>query len=127
MPEHNAAFMLAFIRSHRWAVEASVSLAGAPQAAIIGVTVTDRLELVFDTLSTSRKALNLEANAHIAFVIGGWADADPRTLQYEGIAEFPDGRDRLSWPGLTHVRVKPTWLRFSDFTVDPPVITELHL
>ena len=37
----------------------------------------------------------------------------------------PDGRDRLSWPGITHVRVRPTWIRYSDFTQDPPLIVEL--
>ncbi len=45
----NAA-LVAFIRAHRWAIEATSSLAGAPQAAIIGVAVTEELELVFDTL-----------------------------------------------------------------------------
>ncbi|HUR35365.1 MAG TPA: pyridoxamine 5'-phosphate oxidase family protein [Vicinamibacterales bacterium] len=144
MSEPDVAFLRDFIRARRWAVAASASPAGAPQAALIGVAVTDQLELVFDTLSTSRKATNLLANARIAVVIGGWTDADPRTLQYEGVADFPsgqelervravyfdafpDGRDRLSWPAITHVRVTPTWLRLSDFTVDPPVISERHL
>ena len=36
-----------------------------------------------------------------------------------------DGRDRLAWPGITHARVRPTWVRVSDFTVDPPRILEL--
>lgn len=34
------------------------------------------------------------------------------------------GRDRLAWPGIIHLRVRPTWLRYSDFSHDPPVITE---
>lgn len=132
---------LAFLQSHRWAIEATSSLDGAPQAAIIGFAVTERLELVFDTLASTRKAANLRANPRMAFVIGGWNDTEPRTLQYEGRADFPqgeeleqikqayfkafpDGPTRLSWPGITYVRVKPHWLRYSDFSVEPPFITE---
>ena len=133
--------LLTFIRAHRWAIEATSSPGNEPQAAIIGIAVTEDLELVFDTLASSRKAANLRANPRIALVIGGWNDADPRTVQYQGVADFPvgdaleqlkktyfaafpDGPTRLSWPGITYVRVKPQWVRYSDFTVDPPLISE---
>jgi hypothetical protein len=38
---------------------------------------------------------------------------------------FPDGRDRLAWPNLIHLRVRPRWMRYSDFAVDPPLIVEM--
>jgi hypothetical protein len=38
---------------------------------------------------------------------------------------FPDGRERLTWPGLIHVRVRPRWLRYSDFSSNPPLIVEM--
>ena len=77
----------------------------------------------------------------MALVIGGWNESDPRTVQYEGIADvprgpeldtlkqlyfaaFPDGPTRLSWPGIAYMRVKPTWVRYSDFRTEPPVVTE---
>ena len=133
--------LLAFMRSHRYAVQTSVSAAAQPQAAVVGIAVSDRFELVFDTLSTSRKARNLRTNPAIAFVIGGTQDGDERTIQYEGVAgvpsgreleavrdlyfaRFPDGRDRLAWPGLIHIRVTPTWIRYSDFNCNPPQIVE---
>jgi hypothetical protein len=64
-----------------------------------------------------------------------------RTAQYEGRADdptraelerlrelyfesFPDGRERQSWPGITYIRARPTWIRYSDFTPDPPAIIE---
>jgi hypothetical protein len=129
------------MRSHRYAVQASVSYVAHPQAAVVGIAVSDTFELVFDTLSTSRKAQNLRTNPTIAFVIGGTQDGDVRTVQYEGVAvvpsgrkletarelyfaRFPDGRDRLAWPGLIHVRVTPTWIRYSDFNSNPPQIVE---
>lgn len=121
--------LIAFIRRHRYAVEATVAGDGAPQAAVIGIAVTDDLELVFDTLGTSRKARNLRLNPRIALVVG-WDDE--QTVQLEGIADeptgvdlervqkayfdaFPDGPQRLQWPHITYVRVRLSWARFSDF------------
>ena len=140
----NTTAFLDFIKSQRWAVEATVTEGGTPQSALIGIGVTDRLEVVFDTVASTRKFVNLRTNSRIALVIGGWRDGDPRTLQYEGVADvpsgaelervqaayfaaFPDGPTRLAWPGITYVRVTPTWLRLSDFTVTPPSIFEITL
>jgi hypothetical protein len=92
-------------------------------------------------LDTSRKAQNLRRHAGIAFVLGGLASGHERTVQYEGVADeptgaerdrltalyygvFPDGRERLSWPGLIYVRATPTWIRYSDYNRDPPEIIE---
>ena len=66
---------------------------------------------------------------------------DERTVQYEGVADepsggelerlkqiyyavYPDGPSRLSWPGLTYVRVRPRWIRYSDFGQATPLIVE---
>ena len=134
--------LLGFLRGERLAVQASTAANGTPQAAVVGFAVTDSFELVFDTLASTRKAQNLRRNSTIAFVIGGLGDGDERTVQYEGVADepageeldrlkeayysvFPDGPSRASWPGLIYVRVRPTWLRFSDYNVDPPEIIEL--
>ena len=133
--------LLTFMRTHRVAVQASVTAAGAPQAAVVGIAVTDRFEIVFDTLGSSRKAANLRANPSIALVLGGLVPGEERTVQYEGHADepeggerdrltaayyavYPDGRDRLSWPGLTYVRVRPDWIRYSDFSQPSPLIVE---
>jgi len=135
------AALLEFMRGHRVAVQASVSPLDAAQAAVVGIAVTDRFEIVFDTLSSSRKAQNLRRNPKIAFVIGGLADGEERTVQFEGVADepageelerlkriyyavYPDGPSRLNWPGLIYVRVRPVWIRFSDFTADPPTMVE---
>lgn len=120
--------LLAFLRKHRLCVQASVSAPGGPQAAVVGYAVSDRLELIFDTLASSRKAQNLCRDARIAIVV--W-DGE-QTLQLEGLADepsgehlrrlkqlylsaFPDGVERESWPGISYWRVRPHWARFSDF------------
>lgn len=139
----NKARLLEFLRAHRLAVQATASLDGAPQAAVVGYAVTDNFELVFDTLASTRKAKNIRLNPKLAFVIGGLKRADERTVQYEGIADepvgkelerlkmvyyavFPDGPSRSSWPGLIYVRVKPTWIRYSDYNSDPAEIVEMR-
>jgi hypothetical protein len=130
--------LVAFITQHRYAVEASTAASGAPQAAVVGVVVTDALELFFDTLGTTRKAQNLRRDPRIAFVIG-W---DDRTVQYEGVADeptgaelahlkqlylakFPDGREREAWPHISYFRARPTWVRYSDFRGPEPAVVEL--
>ena len=137
----DATELLRFLRSHRVAVEASVSQGGAAQAAVVGFAITNQFEIVFDTVDSTRKAGNLRRNPNLAFVIGGLLPGDERTVQYEGIADepsgdeldrlkqvyyetYPDGPSRLSWPGIMYVRVRPTWVRYSDYNVDPPIIVE---
>ena len=120
-------------------MQATATSDGKPQAAVVGFAVTDDLEFVFDTLKQSRKAQNLLTNRHVALVIG-WDDEI--TVQVEGLADFPsgddlhriqqcyfdvypDGRERLLWDGITHVRVTATWVKYSDFTQDPPLVIEM--
>ena len=128
--------LLPFLRKHRLGVQSTVSPAGDPQAAVVGIAVTPELEIVFDTVDTSRKCRNLRADPRIALVIGWDAEI---TVQLEGIADeptgaerdriletyfatYPDGRDRLAWRGITHFRVRPTWIRYSDFNVAGEIV-----
>ena len=59
----------------------------------MGFVVTDKFEIVFDTLATTRKAANLRQNHRCAFVIGGFTEGDERTVQYEGTADEPAGEE----------------------------------
>lgn len=122
--------LVAFIRQHRWGVISSIAAdGGGPQSAVVGVAVSDQLELVFDTLGSTRKAVNLRRDPRVSAVVG-WDHE--QTVQYQGLADEPDGRElervqscyfaqfsdgptRLGWPGITYFRVRPTWIRFSDF------------
>src|SRR4051794_27549260 len=114
--------LLVFLRKHRLCAQASVTADGAPQAAVVGYAVSDRLELVFDTLESTRKAQNLRRDARIAVVV--WEGE--QTLQLQGLADelagedllrlkqvylaaFPDGAERQSWPGICYWRVRPRW------------------
>jgi hypothetical protein len=40
-------------------------------------------------------------------------------------ALFPDGREREALPDIAYIRVKPVWLRSSDFRVTPPALSSI--
>jgi general stress protein 26 len=136
--------LLPFLRQHRYAVQATVTASATPQAAVVGIAVSDDLEIVFDSLQSTRKVQNLRRNPAISLVIGGYTPGEEESVQLDGVADepsgadlerlkqvyyarFPDGPTRLSWPGLVYLRVRPRWLRYSNFRTDPPVIVEMAL
>ncbi len=133
--------LLSYMRSHTMAVVASLGQDGEPQAALVAVATTDAHQIVFDTVSTSRKHANLMQDRRAAVTFSGPGE---KTLQYEGLASpvtldgaddapyreayyaaLPDGRDRLSWPNLVYWRIDPVWARYSDFDAGP-LIREFH-
>jgi pyridoxine/pyridoxamine 5'-phosphate oxidase len=127
-------------RSKRYLIVSTVNESGAPEAALMGFAWTQANEVVFDTLSTSRKAVNLARNPATALVIG-WDENI--SLQIEGVArrpvgddlanakaayfrEWPDGRARENWPNIAYVVVQPNWIRYSDYS-GVPVVEEFKL
>ncbi len=125
----------------RFLVVSTVNEAGAPEAALMGYALTQTNEIVFDTLASSRKAVNLARNSAVALVIG-WDDQI--SLQIEGEArrpvgddlasaksayfrEWPDGRARETWPDIVYLVVKPKWIRYSNYAAGPPVVEEFRL
>jgi len=118
-----------FLDGERFGVLATMADDGTPQAALVGVVATPELELIFDTVKSSRKYPNLKKNPRAAFVIGCSTEV---TVQYEGVAEelggeslanykkiyfakFTDGPEREAWPGITYFVVRPKWVRYCDY------------
>jgi len=125
------------IRASHHAVIATAG-AGGPEAALMDIAVTPELEIIFETTDATRKIRNMQDDPRVAFVIG-WTDN--QTLQYEGIADEPLGREqeriltqyftafpqKLShryWPGNHYFRVRPQWVRFSNY--NSPRLVEEH-
>ena len=130
-----------FIRQRKLGVLSTISGSETPQSALIGIAVTPDLEIIFDTTKSTRKYSNLTVKPQCSLVIGWEAE---QTLQYEGRAEeiqppdlaryqeiyfqaWPDGPARLTWPGIVYFVVRPSWIRYSDFAQDPPLIEEFRL
>ena len=129
--------LVELLRRFRLGVVATVAGNGEPQAATVGIAVGDALELVFDTLSTTRKFANLAREPRVAIVMGegeltvqieGRADVpvgdERKRVQDIYFATWPDGRERAAWPNIAWVRIRPTWVRVSDFAANPPSIRE---
>jgi pyridoxine/pyridoxamine 5'-phosphate oxidase len=130
-----------FMAQHRYGVVSSIGPTGTPQSALVGIATTPELEIVFDTVKTSRKYPNLIERPSCSFVVG-WAGE--QTVQLEGIAEEPKGRDlehyqrfyfaawpdgpaRMSWPGIAYFVVHPRWVRYSDFDQTPRFVEEVTI
>jgi len=126
----------AFLAKQPLAVEASTAADGRPQAAVVAIVSDDRLEVLFETAPTARKAENFRRDPRIALVV--WEGAT--TVQYEGIVDEPQGevRDRLlalfyaRFPdaetraeSVLYLRARPTWVRYSPFIDGKPAQFEL--
>jgi pyridoxine/pyridoxamine 5'-phosphate oxidase len=135
----NRAGLCAFINQQRYGVVSSTAINGAPQSALVGIAATASLEIVFDTVTSSRKYRNLVQRPVCSLVVG-WSGE--QTLQLEGIAHEPQGeslkylqdvyfalwpecREHLSWPGIAYFVIHPEWLRYTDYSQEPVLIQEV--
>ncbi len=127
-----------FLAQQNLAVLATVTPDGESQSALVGIAVTPSLEIIFDTVQSSRKYGNLLAHPAASLVIGWDGEI---TVQYQGVAvqptgeelaryqeiyfaKWPECRTHQSWPGITYFVVRPKWIRYSDFNLRPPQIEE---
>ena len=128
------------MQQYRYGVVSSHSAEGVPQSALVGIAVTSKMEIIFDTVRSSRKYANLVRNPVCSFVVG-WGGE--QTVQFEGVAKeligeerdlylevyfaiWPDCRAHLEWPDITYFLVSPRWVRYSDYDHNPPLIKELE-
>jgi hypothetical protein len=136
----NVEEVFAFMATESLAVLSTVTERGEPEAALVGFAVTPKLEIVFDTVKSSRKYPNLQKNQGMAWVIGCTTEV---TVQFEGVAEelvgedlaeykktyfakFPDGVERGKWPGITYFVVRPKWVCFCDYNPQSRRIEEMR-
>jgi pyridoxine/pyridoxamine 5'-phosphate oxidase len=120
------------MRLHRFVVVATVGADGGPQGALVNIATTNALEIVFDTLSTSRKHANLLRDPRAAVTFSG---PDDQTLQVEGVAlpvsstesadyerreayyaVWPEGRENALAPDVVYWRIAPRWARYTDYS-----------
>ena len=133
------ASLYSVMSKYRYGVVTSTSSMGTPQSALVGIAITTDLEIIFDTVASSRKYPNLIEHPYCSFVVGWGAE---QTVQFEGIATLPKGLDlkryqdvyfavwpecrtHISWLGIAYFVVHPRWIRFSDYDQNPPLIEEI--
>ncbi len=128
-----------FMAQFRYGVVSSMARNNAPQSALVGIATTPELEILFDTVKSSRKYANLVDRPFCSFVVGWGGEqtvqlegeafepvgADLKRCQAAYFAVWPDGPARMNWPGIAYFIVRPRWLRYSDFDQSPPLIVEI--
>lgn len=121
-------------------VLATVGEDGAPEAAYLSAAITNDAEILVDCHPDARKVANLRHDSRVALVVGGPANW---TVQCDGVADEPRGADLVRcesvfgarFPEFAHptarglllVRIRPLWVRVSDFTGLTPYIVEANL
>src|SRR3569623_1459424 len=103
-------FIYQVIAGQKLGVLSAVNPGNKPESAVVGIAVSENLEIVFDTVKASRKYLNILHNHEVALVV--WYGEV--TVQYDGIAAvlgddsdadrlreiyykvYPDGRERAA-------------------------------
>jgi pyridoxine/pyridoxamine 5'-phosphate oxidase len=129
MDEKKKAAFIAYIGGVNCGVISTADKQHGPEAAFINLAVASNLEIVFETLISSRKYRNLQTDPRAALVIGGHGKT---TLQIEGFVDepvetdldeaislyydaCPQNNSHRNWPGLTYLRLRPRWIRYSDY------------
>jgi len=123
-------------------VISTVASDGKPESALMAYAVYDEssLAIVLSTRSDSRKWKNLQINQNLSLVFGsGFKES---TVQFEGRAElfnnpndykiladvyFEQNPETLQFrgiPELVFIKVKPHWVRYTNYIVNPPDIEE---
>ncbi|MSS83436.1 pyridoxamine 5'-phosphate oxidase family protein [Actinomycetaceae bacterium WB03_NA08] len=127
---------VAFVRQVSEGVIATVNRSGKPEAALVGLASNDAGELIFSSLTYSRKIRNIAATPHIALVVGR---DDGLAVQVEGTAKILEGTQRHEY-GMEYlrqfprsqalastyalVRITPEWMRSCDVRKGELVIDE---
>jgi len=125
--------VIEFLSRQRYAVVSTVGAFGAPESALVGIAWWRPLaglpELMFDTISSSRKAKNIARDPRCSLVLG-WEDET--TIQLEGDGRrvegtelqrakldyfdiWPQCRAHESWSDVAYFSIRPRWLRYSCY------------
>ena len=119
---------LEFLKENETCVMATVAKDGVPHAATVGYSVDDDFSFLIGTNKNTRKYQNLMKSNKVALVVGF---SGSKTVQLEGLAKELDITDNRVeehlaklpgavkfkiQPGQTYFLVKPSWLRFTDYS-----------
>lgn len=126
------------IKTNDLCVLSTVNSDGRSQSAVMAYTPWKENILLMNTEATTKKLKNIQTNPYVSVTIGG-LKGDP-ALQLEGTASILAGTDEVVAkkymlsvnpkladyfsPTGKFVAITYTWVRFSDFSSNPPQILE---
>jgi hypothetical protein len=135
---HLKSIIHSFLRQHRYAVISSLAANNTPESALIGIAVSANLEIIFDTLKSSRK---YPISSPIRIALSSSAGKTNQLSNSRAGAHQPRGPDLAhdqkiyfeTWPdgpaglGPVSSTSSSAWLRYSDFNPSLAQISELTL
>ncbi|UJP10407.1 pyridoxamine 5'-phosphate oxidase family protein [Microbacterium sp. KUDC0406] len=132
---HDPASIARFADGIGCGVVATVSPAGGPEAALVGLAALEDGTLIFNTPDAARKVDNLRTNDRVAVVVS----AGDVSVQAEGSAIIATGAQRERYgsayerrfpgsrafaDGFLVVAVHPSWVRVYDAGIRPAAVAE---
>jgi len=132
--------VLQFIKQNGLCVLATANKNGKTESAVMAIATTDNGEILMSTEPNTRKIGNLSINPLSSLLVGGVSSPsvqlDGETIIASGSAAeeiknqilviHPETKDYLSKTAV-FLKFIPKWLRYSDFSQNPPEILELVL
>lgn len=124
--------ILEFVKRCEFGVVSTIALGSStPESAVVAVSETDNLELVFASFAGNRKNNNIATNPSVSVVLG-WSKQEKITVQVEGVATLVADRERtlleqkhcaknpeslkfVNDPRQQYFKITPVWVRYSDF------------
>jgi general stress protein 26 len=118
---------------------ATATKSGKPDNAIMGYAVMDDLTIILSTHKKTKKWQYLNENRNVSLVFG-WSFEDAY-IQYEGTADLVEDGEvykqcdtfffsmnpmalKFKTPDTVFIKIHPSWIRLSDFRINPPLIEE---
>lgn len=132
-----------FIRTCQFGVISTVDPGNlTPESAVVAFSENKHLELFLGSFIDTRKNKNISKNPQVSFVIG-WDNTNKITTQLEGMAlllegdereecikrhfeKNPDSKKYQNDPRQQYFKIIPSWIRYSNFSVDPQEVWELE-
>ena len=127
------------LKRNKYCVLSTVSTTAKPQVAVVSYTIKDDFTFLMSTEASTRKATNLITNNQASLLVGGLDGSSE--IQIDGIVRFldePEATEAKNYMFTAHAELqdfispahkifefKPSWLKYSDFSVDPAEIIEI--
>ena len=139
MNEKQKEKILSLFKRNEFGVLATNSESGSPESAVMAFSETDDLCIVFGSFKDTRKNKNIAKDPHVSVVIGY---ENSTSVQFEGVATAVEGGEREILEEAhcqkndgsqmfrndlrqEYFKVVPTWIRYSNFSVDPQEVWEI--
>ncbi len=131
--------VLKILKSNDLCVLSTVTPDGKSQSALMAYTIKDDFTILMNTEATTRKVQNIIENNNVSLVVGGFK-GDP-SIQIDATARIADNQQAqeaqqymLSQnpelsnyfaPNGRFIIITPDWLKYSDYSQNPPEIKEI--